>query len=155
MARYGQYNYSDKQLERINARRREKGRDELVNTKGMGGYSGRNEERANASFNAYAKSVGMNGYSNQGSPQVETEQKTQRKPAFPSERPSALDQYKGQKSLSERMAEKGSLKSEIQAKNIASQVGRAVESEDEKRKRKGSKGISTPSLQGSYNRFTA
>jgi hypothetical protein len=155
MARYGQYNYSDKQLERINARRRESGRDELVNTKGMGGYSGRNDERANARFDSYAKSVGMGGYSNQSSPQGKTDQKTQRGPAFPSERPSALDQYKGQKSLSERMAERGSMKSEIQDRNRASQVGRAVESENEKRKRKGGKGISTPSLQSSFNRFTA
>jgi hypothetical protein len=155
MARYGQYNYSDKQLERINARRRESGRDELVNTKGMGGYSGRNDERANARFDSYAKSVGMGGNSNQGSPQGKTDQKTQRGPAFPSERPSALDQYKGQKSLSERMSERGSMKSEIQDINRAMQVGRAVESENEKRKRKGGKGISTPSLQSSFNRFTA
>lgn len=155
MARYGQYNYSDKQLERINTRRREKGIDELVNTKGMGGYSGRNDERANARFDSYAKSVGMNGYSNQGSPQVETEQKTQRKPAFPSERPSALDQYKSQKGLRERMAEKGSLKNEIQDRSRASQVARAVDSEDEKRKRNRGMGISTPSLQSSFNRFTA
>ena len=123
MAKEGNYAWSPRQMERINARRAARGREQLVNLR---------------------------------NPQEDEEEKvTQRKPAFPSERPSALDQYKGQKSLSERMAEKGSLKSDIQAKNIASQVGRAVESEDEKRKRKGSKGISTPSLQGSYNRFTA
>jgi hypothetical protein len=90
-------------------------------------------------------------------PQEDEEEKvTQRKPAFPSERPSALDQYKGQKSLSERMAEKGSLKSGIQDKNRAIQVARAVESENEKRKRKGGMGVGTPNtLQDSYNRVTA
>ena len=123
MAREGYYGWSPRQMERINARRAARGREQLVN---------RN--------NPY---------------QDNDEQAIQRKPAFPSERPSALDQYKGQKGLRERMAEKGSLKSEIQDKNRASQVGRAVESEDEKRKRKGSKGISTPSLQSSFNRFTA
>ena len=159
MARYGQYNYSDKQLERINARRRESGRDELVNTKGMGGYSGRNDERANARFDSYAKSVGMGGYSNQSSPQGKTDQKTQRGPAFPSERPSALDAYKGQKSLGERMAERPSTLDAYKEKNKALQANRAVEGavkeENEERKRKGGKGISTPSLQGSFNRFTA
>ena len=156
MSRYGQYNYTDKQLEGINARRRESGRDELVNTKGMGGYSGRNDKRANARFDSYAKSVGMGGNSNQSSTQGKTDQKTQRKPAFPSESESALDQYKGQKGLRERMAEKGSMKDEIQDRNRAMQVARAVESEDEKRKRKGSNGISAPSyLQGSYNRIGA
>jgi hypothetical protein len=123
MAKEGNYAWSPRQMERINARRAARGREQLVNLR---------------------------------NPQEDEEEKvTQRKPAFPSERPSALDQYKGQKSLSERMAEKGSLKSEIQDRNRASQVGRAVESENEKRKRKGGMGISTPSLQSSFNRFTA
>lgn len=126
MAKEGNYAWSPRQMERINARRAARGREQLVNL--------RNPQYQEES---------------------EDQPKTQRKPAFPSERPSALDQYKGQKSLSERMAERGSLKSEIQDRNRAMQVGRAVESENEKRKRKGSKGISTPSLQGSYSRFTA
>jgi hypothetical protein len=126
MAKEGNYAWSPRQMERINARRAARGREQLVNIKNP-----------------------------QYQEESEDQPKTQRKPAFPSERPSALDQYKGQKSLSERMAEKGSLKSEIQDRNRASQVGRAVESENEKRKRKGGKGISTPSLQGSFNRFTA
>lgn len=135
MARIGSYNWSPRQMERINARRMERGREPLVNVKNI-----KTEEDYRAAQNFVASS------------------KDNRKPAtpaFPSERPSALDQYKGQKSLSERMAEKGSLKSDIQDKNRASQVARAVESEDEKRKRKGNKGISTPSLQSSFNRFTA
>ena len=124
MAKEGNYAWSPRQMERINARRASRGREQLVNLR---------------------------------NPQEDEEGKvTQRKPAFPSERPSALDQYKGQKSLSERMAEKGSLKSEIQNRNRAMQVARAVESEDEKRKRKGGMGVSTPNtLQGSYNRVTA
>jgi hypothetical protein len=126
MAKEGNYAWSPRQMERINARRAARGREQLVNL--------RNPQYQEES---------------------EDQPKTQRKPAFPSERPSALDQYKGQKSLSERMAERGSMKSEIQDRNRASQVGRAVESENEKRKRKGGMGISTPSLQSSFNRFTA
>ena len=123
MAKEGNYAWSPRQMERINARRAARGREQLVNLR---------------------------------NPQEDEEEKvTQRKPAFPSERPSALDQYKGQKGLRERMAEKGSLKSEIQDKNRAMQVARAVESEDEKRKRNRGMGISTPSLQSSFNRFTA
>jgi hypothetical protein len=128
------YGWSPEQMARINARRQAKGKDLYID-KDMGGED---------YMNRYESESGK--YGSKAAPN---------KPAFPSERPSALDQYKGQKSLSERMAEKGSLKSEIQDKNRASQVGRAVKSEDEKRKRKGGKGISTPSLQGSYNRFTA
>jgi hypothetical protein len=126
MAKEGNYGWSPRQMERINARRAARGQEQLVNS--------RNPQYQEES---------------------EDQPKTQRKPAFPSNRPSALDQYKGQKSLSERMAERGSMKSEIQDRNRASQVGRAVESENEKRKRKGGKGISTPSLQSSFNRFTA
>jgi hypothetical protein len=123
MAKEGNYAWSPRQMERINARRAASGREQLVNLR---------------------------------NPQEDNEEKaTQRKPAFPSERPSALDQYKGQKGLRERMAEKGSFKSEIQDRSRAIQVARAVESEDEKRKRNRGMGISTPSLQSSYNRFTA
>jgi hypothetical protein len=115
-------------MERINARRAARGREQLVNLR---------------------------------NPQEDEEEKvTQRKPAFPSERPSALDQYKGQKSLGERMAERPSTLDAYKEKNKALQANRAVEGavkeENEERKRKGGKGISTlSSLQGSYNRFTA
>lgn len=62
-------------------------------------------------------------------------------PASPSERPSALDQYKGQKSLSERMAERPSALR--QPSSMAS--NRAIEDEEFNRKiGKGQKGISTP-----------
>lgn len=134
MARERNYGWSPEQMARINARREARGADLYID-KRMG-----NEDY----MDKYKSEAGRYA-----------ERKNKSKPAFPSERPSALDQYKGQKGLRERMAEKGSLKSEIQDKNRASQVARAVESEDEKRKRKGNKGISTPSLQSSFNRFTA
>ena len=125
MAREGYYGWSPRQMERINARRAAKGREQLVN---------RNNPQEDESSQ---------------------EQAIQRKPAFPSQRPSALDQYKGQKGLRERMAGRPSALGEYKDKNKSLQVARAVESEDEKRKRKGGMGISTPSLQGSYNRLTA
>jgi hypothetical protein len=128
------YGWSPEQMARINARREARGADLYIDKK-MGGED---------YMNRYESESGKYGAKS-----------GQRKPAFPSERPSALDQYKGQKSLSERMSERGSMKSEIQDRNRAMQVGRAVESENEKRKRKGGMGISTPSLQGSYSRFTA
>jgi hypothetical protein len=126
MAKEGNYAWSPRQMERINARRAARGREQLVNL--------RNPQYQEES---------------------EDQPKTQRKPAFPSERPSALDQYKGQKGLRERMAEKGSMKKEMEDENRLRQVGRSVESEVEKMKRKPTMGISTPSLQGSYSRFTA
>jgi hypothetical protein len=118
---------------------------------GKYGWSPRQMER----INARRAARGQEQLVNLNNPYKEDQEDARKIPAYPSQRPSALDQYKGQKSLRERMAEKGSLKSEIQDKNRASQVGRAVKSEDEKRKRKGGKGISTPSLQSSFNRFTA
>ena len=128
------YGWSPEQLARINARREARGQDLYIDEK-MGGLDYMDKYKSESE--KYAAKA------------------TQGKPAFPSERPSALDQYKGQKGLRERMAEMGSLKGEIQDKNRASQVGRAVESEDEKRKRNRGMGISTPSLQSSFNRFTA
>jgi hypothetical protein len=135
MAKPRNYGWSPEQMARINARREARGKDLYIDKK-MGGADYMNKYESE-SGKYRAKSA-------------------QAKPAFPSERPSALDQYKGQKGLRERMAERGSLKDEMEEKNRASQVGRAVESEDEKRKRKGGKGIGTPNtLQGSYNRVTA
>jgi hypothetical protein len=68
---------------------------------------------------------------------------------------SALDQYKAQKGLRERMAERGSLKKEMEEKNRSRQVNRSVESEIDKMKRKQNRGISTPSIKSSFNRMVA
>jgi hypothetical protein len=120
-------------MERINARRAARGREQLVNLN-----------------NSY---------------QENDEQAIQRKPALSSERSSALDQYKGQKSLRERMAERGSIKDEAKARSEefakrfkpkgSMGIGKSVESEAAKLKKKPVMGIGTPSLQGSFNRFTA
>ena len=130
MGKEGNYGWSPRQMERINDRRAARGQEQLVN-------SNNDEEEY-----------------------YEDQPETQRKPAFPSNRPSALDAYKGQKSLGERMAERPSTLDAYKEKNKALQANRAVEGavkeENEERKRKGGKGISTPSsIQGSYNRFTA
>lgn len=125
MAREGSYGWSPEQMERINARRAARGREQLVNRNNPQYY------------------------------QEDEEEPVRNRQQSSSQRPSALDQYKGQKSLSERIASRGSLKDELQDRSRASQVGRAVESEDEKRKRNRGMGISTPSLQSSFNRFTA
>jgi hypothetical protein len=133
MAKEGNYGWSPRQMERINARRAARGQEQLVN-------SNNDEEE-------YYED------------QPETKPKTQRGPAFPSKRPSTLDAYKGQKSLGERMAERPSTLDAYKEKNKALQANRAVEGavkeENEERKRKGGKGISTPTLQDSFSRFTA
>jgi len=128
------YGWSPEQMARINARRQTKGKDLYID-KDMGGGD---------YMNRYESESGKYGA-----------KATPNKPAFPSERPSALDQYKGQKGLRERMAENGSMKKEMEDENRLRQVGRSVESEVEKMKRKPTMGISTPSLQSSFNRFTA
>lgn len=161
MATYGKYGWTQEQLDRINARRARKGQGELVNTRDTGGYAGRNEERARDSFNKYAQSMGMNTYEQGG---AEEQPKTERKPAFPTDRPSALDQYKGQKGLGERMAERGSMEDEAEerkkefAKRFkpagAMAIEKNVADEAEKLNKRG-KGISTPSIQSSYKRITA
>jgi hypothetical protein len=155
MATYGRYGWTQEQLDRINASRAKRGQDKLVNTRDTGGYAGRNEERARDSFNKYAQSMGMNTYEQGG---AEEQPKTERKPAFPTDRPSALDQYKGQKGLGERMAERRSdFKSKFKPAG-AMAIEKNVASEAAKLNKRGkgiSTGISTPSIQGSYNRITA
>jgi len=153
MATYGKYGWTQEQLDRINARRARKGQGELVNTRDTGGYAGRNEERARDSFNKYAQSMGMETYE-----QTEEENpEAERKPAFPTDRPSALEQYKDQKGLGERMAERGSLEDEfrkkIQAKRLMD-IEEKIAAEAAKLNKRG-KGISTPSIQDYFNRFTA
>ena len=126
MAKYGQYNWTPDQMERINARRAKRGQEKLVNTKY--GYEGEDSDE------------------NQVSPVMKKSQP---------ESTSALDQYKAQKGLRERMAERGSLKDEMEEKNRSRQVNRSVESEIDKMKRKQNQGISTPSIKSSFNRMTA
>lgn len=138
MATYGKYGWTPEQLERINARRARKGQGELVNTSDMGGYA----EQGDSDEKPQAK----------------------RKPAFPTDRPSALDQYKGQKGLGERMAEQDSMKDEAEerkkefAKKFkpagAMAIEKNVASEAAKLNKRGV-GISTPSIQKSYKRITA
>jgi hypothetical protein len=128
MATYGKYGWTPEQMERINARRAAGGRDKLVNLN--------NPQYEEESY--------------------ETEERPQakRKPAFPTDRPSALDQYKGQKGLGERMAERRSdFKSKFKPAG-AMAIEKNVASEAAKLNKRG-KGISTPSIQGSYNRITA
>jgi hypothetical protein len=126
MAKYGQYNWTPDQMERINARRARRGQEKLVNTKYE--YKGEDSDE------------------NQVSPVMKKSQP---------ESTSALDQYKAQKGLRERMAERGSLKDEMGEKNRSRQVSRSVESEIDKMKRKQNRGISTPSIKSSFNRMTA
>ena len=121
MKRAGNYGYSPEQLARINERRQAKGRDILVDKK----------------FDDpdYAKR-----YTSESKSYAEKKNKPAT-PAFPSERPSALDQYKGQKSLTDRMAERPSALN--QQDSMASR--RAIEDEEFRRKAgRGAKRISTP-----------
>lgn len=126
MAKYGRYGWTPDQMERINARRARRGQEKLVNTK----YEYEDED----------------SNENQVSPVMKKSQP---------ESTSALDQYKAQKGLRERMAERGSLKDEMEEKNRSRQVNRSVESEIDKMKRKQNRGISTPSIKSSFNRMTA
>jgi hypothetical protein len=138
MKRAGNYGYSPEQLARINERRQARGRDILVDKKFDDSdyakrYTGESESYA-AKKNKPAT------------------------PAFPSERPSALDQYKGQKSLRDRMAERPSAlgnqpssSSLNQQDSMASR--RAIAEEELKRKfGKGQKGISTPMTKDAMER---
>ena len=130
MARIGSYNWSPRQMERINARRMERNREPLVNVKNI-----KTEEDYRAAQNLVASS------------------KDNRKPAtpaFPSERPSALDQYKGQKSLTDRMAERPSA---LDNQPSSMDSRRAIADEEFRKKfGKGQKGISTPMTKSAMER---
>jgi hypothetical protein len=128
------YGWSPEQLARINARREARGKDLYIDRR-MGDLD--YKDRYDSESDKYGAKA------------------TQRKPAFPSERSSGLDQYKAQKGLRERMAERGSLKDEMKEKNMARKIGLSVESEEEKRKKKKGMGISTPSIKNSFNRMVA
>ena len=110
MARIGSYNWSPRQMERINARRMERNREPLVNVKNI-----KTEEDYRAAQNLVASS------------------KDNRKPAtpaFPSERPSALDN---------------------QPSSMESR--RAIAGEEFRKKfGKGQKGISTPMTKSAMER---
>ena len=129
MKRAGNYGYSPEQLARINERRQARGRDILVDKKFddpdyAKRYTGESESYA-AKKNKPAT------------------------PAFPSERPSALDQYKGQKSLSDRMAERPSALNQ----QDSMESRRAIADEEFRRKTgRGAKGISTPMTKSAMER---
>ena len=130
MKRAGNYGYSPEQLARINERRQARGRDILVDKK----------------FNDpdYAKR-----YTGESESYAAKKNKPAT-PAFPSERPSALDQYKGQKSLSDRMAERPS----ALGNQPSSMESRRAIADEEFRKKfgKGQKGISTPMTKSAMER---
>jgi len=130
MARIGSYNWSPRQMERINARRMERGREPLINVKNI-----KTEEDYMAAQNLVASSK---------------EKRKPSTPAFPSERPSALDQYKGQKSLTDRMAERPS----ALGNQPSSMESRRAIADEEFRKKfgKGQKGISTPMTKSAMER---
>jgi len=128
------YGWSPEQMARINARRQTKGKDLYIDKK-MGGED---------YMNRYESESGKYGAKS-----------GQRKPAFPSERPSGLDKYRGQKSVRERMEESKAGFSERFAPKGTLGDTMKTNSEIGKIKRKPGMGISTPALQSSYSRFTA
>jgi hypothetical protein len=130
MKRAGNYGYSPEQLARINARRQARGRDILVDKKfNDPDY----EKRYTGESESYA--------AKKNKPAT---------PAFPSERPSALDQYKGQKSLSDRMEERPSA---LGNQPSSMESRRAIADEEFRRKTgRGQKGISTPMTKSAMER---
>ena len=150
MKRAADYAYSPEQLARINERRQARGRDILVDKK----------------FNDpdYAKR-----YTSESESYAAKKNKSAT-PAFPSERPSALDQYKGQKSLADRMAERPSALDQYKGQKSvtdrmaerpsalgnqpSSMESRRAIADEEFRKKfgKGQKGISTPMTKSAMER---
>ena len=130
MKRAADYAYSPEQLARINERRQARGGDILVDKK----------------FNDpdYAKR-----YTSESESYAAKKNKPAT-PAFPSERPSALDQYKGQKSVTDRMAERPS----ALGNQPSSMESRRAIADEEFRKKfgKGQKGISTPMTKSAMER---
>jgi hypothetical protein len=130
MARKRTYGWSPEQLARINARREARGQEAYIDKR----------------FNDpdYAKRyIGE-------SESYAAKKNKPATPAFPSKRPSALDQYKGQKSVTDRMAERpsalGNQPSSISLNQQDSMASRRAIADEEFRKKfgKGQKGISTP-----------
>lgn len=145
MAKPRNYGWTPEQLARINARREARGKDLYVDKK-MGGLD---------YMDRYESESGKYGAKEATS-----------KPAFPSERPSTLDAYKGQKSLRDKRTERGSMKDEANARTEefakkfkpegSMGIEKSVGSEAEKLKRNRRMGIGTPSLlQDSFNRIGA
>jgi hypothetical protein len=127
------FNWSPEQMARVNARREARGKDLYID-----------------------KRMDSDDYMDRYEPEKERygKKENQRKPSFSTYRPSALDQYKSQKGLGERMAERRSdFKSKFKPSGSMA-IEKNVASEATKLNKRG-KGISTPSLQGSFNRFTA
>jgi len=122
MAKKGSYGWSPRQMERINARRANRGQEKLIN---------------------------VNNYEEEDQPQPQPQPQPQRKPAFPSERPSALDQYKGQKSLSDRMAERPSALGQPSSMESRREI---ADEEFRRKTGRGAKGISTPMTKSAMDR---
>ena len=130
MKRAGNYAYSPEQLARINARREARGRDILVDKKFDDPDYGKRYIGESESYAAKKNKPAT--------------------PAFPSKRPSALDQYKGQKSLTDRMAERPSA---LGNQPSSMESRRAIEDEEFRRKTgRGQKGISTPMTKSAMER---
>jgi len=130
MARKRTYGWSPEQLARINARREARGQEAYIDKR--------------FSDEDYAKRyIG----------QSESYAAKKNKPAMPestSERPSALDQYKEQKSLRDRMAERPSA---LGNQPSSMESRRAIADEEFRRKTgRGAKGISTPMTKDAMDR---
>ena len=111
MARRREYGWNPKVMARINARNISAGRKQYI------------DSRMNDDENYRSK------YDEEMA-RLAGGQKAKATPAFPSDRPSALDQYKGQKSLRNRMAERPSALG--QPSSMASR--RAIADEEFKKK---------------------
>jgi hypothetical protein len=131
MARRREYGWNPKVMARINARNISAGRKQYI------------DSRMNDDENYRAK------YDEEVA-RLAGGQKAKATPAFPSERPSALDQYKGQKSLTDRMAERPSA---LGNRPSSMESRRAIADEDFRKKfGKGQKGISTPMTKSAMER---
>jgi hypothetical protein len=128
------YGWSPEQMARINARREARGADLYIDKK-MGGLD---------YMNRYESESGKYGA-----------ESVQAKQARPSERPSGLDKYRGQKSVREKMEESKAGFSERFAPKGTLADTMKTQSEIGKIKRKPGMGISTPTLQSSFSRFIA
>jgi hypothetical protein len=127
MARERNYGWSPEQLARINARREARGQDLYIDKK-MGGVDYMDKYKSESE--KYASKA------------------TQSKPAFPSERPQKISLKDRTKARTEEFAKRFKPKGSMG-------IEKSVQSEAAKLKKKPVMGIGTPSLQGSFNRFTA
>ena len=152
MARERSYGWSPEQMARINARREARGKDPYID-KNM-----RYEDYAGRYESAGQKYSPQNQISTQA-PQKSLRERRLEKGSMKDEARARTEEF------SKRFNPKVSMKDEAKARTEefskrfnpkgSMRIESAVESEAEKLKRKRGIGISTPSIQGSYNRFTA